>query len=133
MIPILQWWQHISHAMIMKRQEQFVFWNQNWSKSIAKKHLLNHWNRMYLPITNFTKALILAKMAQSRGIYCHLVYLFTCKQTMENKCYNTIMTKNKKYSSIIYTYVCWYYLNEVVVLYSSCFTQFWSLVQWCHG
>ena len=52
-------------------------------------------NRALL-IPNFTKASILAETAHQRRIHCTLVYKFTCKQTIEQKFCNAIMTKNEK-------------------------------------
>ena len=58
-----------------------------------------------LPISNFTKVLILAEMVHLRSIYCTYVYKFTCKQTLEQQFCNTIMTKKTKRTTKSFTFI----------------------------
>ena len=66
----------------------------NYKKTFIQS-LKQNINRV-LPIPNFTIALIVAEISQLRSIYCTHVYKFTCKQTMEQKFCNTIITKKSK-------------------------------------
>ena len=58
-----------------------------------------------LPIPNFSKASILAEIPHLRSIHCTYVYNFNCKQIMEEKFCNTVMTKRTKRTTKSFTYI----------------------------